>query len=296
MIDKRGRGKRAKPAAVSASANLVRQYYERNTRLFLLQGRRKQTGSIHRAVWAPGVSDLESALNYTNELVRLQMLILSQRSPAQIMRVADLGCGVGGSLFYLAARLPVAFWGMGMTISTHQARLAQQQAERLGLQDRCTFVEADYLALPLSGSLDALFSIEAFAHTPDAQRYFSEASRLLCTGGHLLLCDDFRGEHIEAGNFWLDAFQKGWHAPGILSPTQVEDLARGCGLCLVEQRNLTPYLRLSRLPAWIARRLVRAGLQLGDPYWQSVAGGIALQQALKTGIVAYRFLVFEKSV
>ncbi len=290
-----GTDKQAEPAGVSAPVSSVRQYYERNTQLFLLPGRRKQTGSIHRAIWAPGVGDLETALNYSNELVRLQLDELFQQNPGEIVQVADLGCGVGGSLTYLASRLAGVFWGVGATISPHQAQLARDQARRLGLGERCTFIEADYLALPLPGGVDAAYSIEAFAHTPDPQRYFYEASRILRAGGRLLLCDDFQGEHAEPDNFWLNSFQRGWQAMGVSSLSQAEELARRCGLHLIDQQDLTPHLRLSRLPAWLARWLVLAGLRSRDPYWQSVAGGIALQQALKAGIVTYLFVVFEKS-
>lgn len=290
-----GKDKQAELANVSAPVSSVRQYYERNTQLFLLPGRRKQTGNIHRALWAPGVGDLETALNYSNELVREQLLELEENDPELSIRVADLGCGVGGSLLYLAARMPGVFWGVGATISPLQARMARQLAQQPGLQGRCAFIEADYLALPLPAGVDAAYSIEAFAHTPDPQRYFCEASRILRAGGRLLLCDDFQGEHAEPDNFWLNSFQRGWQAAGVSSLSQAEELARRCGLHLVDQQDLTPHLRLSRLPAWLARWLVLAGLRSHDPYWQSVAGGIALQQALKAGIVTYLFIVFEKS-
>jgi cyclopropane fatty-acyl-phospholipid synthase-like methyltransferase len=290
-----GKDKQAEPAGVSAPVSSVRQYYERNTQLFLLSGWRKQTGSIHRAIWAPGVGDLETALNYANELVRSQLSKLAQQNPGEIVKVADLGCGVGGSLTYLASRLAGGFWGVGVTISPHQARMAQQLAQQLSLQGRCAFIEADYLALPLPGGVDAAYSIEAFAHTPDPQRYFCEASRILRAGGRLLLCDDFQGEQAEPDNFWLNSFQRGWQAMGVSSLSQAEELARRCGLHLVDQQDLTPHLRLSRLPDRLARWLVSAGLRSRDPYWRSVAGGIALQQALKAGIVTYLFIVFEKS-
>lgn len=294
-VKKRGKDQQTWPAGLSAPENSVRQYYERNTRLFLLPGGRKSTGSIHRAVWAAGVGNAQTALNFTNQLICTSLLELAQQSPGGTIRVADLGCGVGGSLIYVAERMGDSFWGVGATISQHQARMAQQQAERFGFLDRCAFLEADYLALPLSGGWDAAFSIEAFAHAPHPQKYFSEASRILRNGGRLLLCDDFRSKQVLTGNFWLSAFRRGWRVESILTLSHAEEIAQGCGLRLVEQRDLTPDLRLSQLPAWMAHWLVTIGLGLNDPYWQSVAGGIALQQALKTGVVTYRFLVFEKS-
>jgi SAM-dependent methyltransferase len=272
----------------------VQNYYEQNTRLFLTYGRQGRTRTIHRAVWAPGVADRETALNYSNELVRQTLVELAARDGLAGLRVADLGCGVGGSLCYLAQHISADFWGIGMTISPTQARLATSHARAQRLERRCTFLAADYLHLPLVQGLEMAFSIEAFAHALDPQRYFKEASRLLRAGGRLVLCDDLRGEHVEAGNFWLDAFQRGWRAASIIPVSQALDLARGCGLRLVERRDLTPHLRLSRLPSGLSRRIVSTGLRQRHPYWQSVAGGMALQQALKAGIVAYQFVVFEK--
>jgi cyclopropane fatty-acyl-phospholipid synthase-like methyltransferase len=262
--------------------------------LFLTYGRQRRTRTIHRAVWAPGVENREAALNYSNELVRLALVEQASRHGAAGLRIADLGCGVGGSLCYLGEHISGDFWGVGLTISSTQAHMADRYARMRRMGGRCAFLAADYLHIPLVHGLDAAFSIEALAHAQDPQRYFGEASRLLRAGGRLMLCDDFRGEKARLGDFWLDAFQCGWHAAGVLSLSQVIDLARGCGLQVVEQRDLTPQLRLSRLPTWLARRLVSAGLRGSHPYWQSLAGGMALQQALKTGIVTYQFVVFEK--
>jgi SAM-dependent methyltransferase len=273
----------------------VQDYYERNTAIFLSYGRQGRTRTIHRAVWAPGVKDRLTALNYSNELVRQALVEQAARDSLAGLRVVDLGCGVGGSLSYLAQRIQVGFWGIGATISPTQARLAASYARAQQLDGCCVFLAADYLHMPLEAGLDAAFSIEAFAHALDPGSYFGEASRLLRTGGRLLLCDDFRGEHVEADNFWLDAFQRGWRAASILTFSQAVDLARCRGFSLVEQRDLTSYLRLSRLPSRLARGLVSAGLRQRHPYWQSVAGGMALQQALRTGIVAYQFLQFEKA-
>lgn len=245
-------------------------------------------------MWAEGVEHLAQALTYTNDLIYRELLALQGASPTDMLRVIDLGCGVGGSLLYLAERFPENFWGLGVTISPLQATLALQRTRQAGLYPRCTFLLADYLRLPLAGKFDAVFSIEAFAHAPDPQRYLEEAGRLLGFGGHLLLCDDFSDENAAPDDFWLLAFKRGWLAPRLCSPSRVEELATACGLHLIARRDLTPHLRLSRLPGWLARPAVVMGLRLGHPYLNSLFGGMALQQALKNGIVTYQWMVFEK--
>ena len=60
--------------------------------------------------------------------------------------VVDLGCGVGASLCYLAARLPVR--GTGITLSPIQARFAKQRIRKSGFADRIRCIEGDYCDIP----------------------------------------------------------------------------------------------------------------------------------------------------
>lgn len=281
-------------APAASSSHAVRQYYEQNTRLFLLNGRQGSSHAIHRAVWAPGVSDRQGALNYTNRLILDHLLDLAEAIPGETLRAADLGCGVGGSLFYITSHLTAPIWGVGLTISLHQARLARRQAVQFGLQERCAFIEADFQHLPLAGGLEAAFSIEAFAHSADPPGYLGGAARLLRSGGRLILCDDFRTDQGDDSDDWLHAFRGGWQVPGLSRPDWVREMAGSFGLELLQDTDLTPYLRLSAVPTWLAGAISRSGAVIRHPYWQSITGGVALQQCLKLGLVRYRFLVFEK--
>ncbi|MGW8251150.1 MAG: SAM-dependent methyltransferase, partial [Anaerolineales bacterium] len=246
------------PAPEDRASPAVRRYYEQNTRFFLSFGRPGGTRTIHRAVWGPGVSDRKAALSYTNRLIYTYLLELTERQPEMPIRAADLGCGVGGSLFYLASRMPQPFWGLGLTISPSQARLAQRHAAQLNLQSRCAFIEADFQRPPLVSGWQAIFSIEAFAHAPNPQGYLQEAARMLVDGGRLMLCDDFLAGTGKEENFWLRAFRTGWQVPGLRTVEQVKVMGQACGLELSREQDLTPYLRLSPVPGWLARWLVGA--------------------------------------
>ena len=283
-----------KTSSASDSRVAIRQYYEQNTGRFLSFGRQRRTRTIHRAVWAEGVSRTDEALNHTNLLIHQQLAELAQANPSWAIRTADLGCGVGGSLFYLARCMPVPFWGVGLTISPQQAQMAQQHAAQLGLQERCAFIEADFQHPPLVSDLESAFSIEAFAHSPDQAEYLRAAARLLRSGGRLILCDDFLTDYGDEDNDWLRAFRSGWQVSGLSTTERVSETAVSLGLDLRLDTDLTPYLRLSAIPELLAIAIVGSGKVIKHPYWQSISGGIALQQCLKQGLVSYRFLVFEK--
>jgi hypothetical protein len=115
-----------------------------------------------------------------------------------------------------------------------------------------------------------------------------------------LLCDEFLVERSATAPATRSArllteFAERWHANSLYCPHELAELSPR--LRLVNDRDLTGYLELNRP----RDRLIRAMLLLGrhlpihSPYWDSLRGGDALQQCLSTGIVSYRFLVFERS-
>jgi SAM-dependent methyltransferase len=264
---------------------LVRRYYDRNTAAFDQLG--QGGGAIRRAVWGPGVTVRTDAFHYVDELV------LRALPPGRPV-VVDLGCGTGSSLLHLAGRADLV--AEGITISPVQAGLAARRIEAAGASVRCR--EGDFLAVPddLAGRADLVFSIEAFVHGPDPAGYFREAARTLRPGGRLLVCDDFLATTApgRAGRR-LAEFRTGWRIGSLLTPEHARVLAAEHGLVPAGDLDLTPYLELRRpRDRWISL-LVAAGRPLrrhGD-YWQSLAGGDALQWCLVRGVLQHRLLTFE---
>lgn len=282
------------------SLSSIRRYYDQNTRLFLAFGSGRKVTSIHRAVWADGARTLDQALNVTHQRILAEV---------QGKHIADLGCGVGASLFHILPQMEQPAFGLGLTISPVQAGLAQNAAERLGLAHQSVIVEGDFVSVPLeNGSLDAVYSIEAFCHATEPASYFQEAARLLRSpdpksghpGGRLVLVDDFCAERelSPAEADWLAAYRVGWHVPGVCFPTQATQWAAAAGLHLCRNDDLTPFLHLRALPDGLARFLLKAGqgLPINHAILPSMLGSMALQQSLKQGIVQYRFMVFEKGM
>jgi SAM-dependent methyltransferase len=257
------------PALTTAA---VRRYYEQNTRLFLRFQGAGLADTIHRAVWAPSVQTKYQALNYANQLVLDEIEGLVSGQGLEQVRLADLGCGVGGSLFYVLARLRTPVQAVGLTIRR----------------------------LPLAAGFDFGYSVEAFVHAVDPGAYFNEAARLLGRGGRLALVDDFLtltgAAPRPAWRAWVEAYRTGWHVPGLVPLERAVELARAAGLRLVETCPLTHWLRLAALPDLVARLLRRAGQAAPGVHaiLPGMLGSLALQQCLKMGLVEYRFVVFEK--
>lgn len=270
----------------------VRRYYDVNTAFFRLFGGDRGTQTVHRSVWADGVRTLDEALSYTNTLVLDQARRLAAPRPT----LGDLGCGTGGSLLYLAPRLERPFSAVGVTLSPVQARQAHRN---LAAFSQCATLVGDFQHLPLpDAALDLAFSIEAFIHAPSADRYLSEAARVLKPGGRLFLCDDFLTEAravSPAEARLLDEYRTGWLAASLLPTSAVVERARAAGLRLIERRELTPHLKLRALPAPLAHGVLglRRALRLGAMLATSTTGSIALQQCLASGAIVYQTLLFE---
>lgn len=292
----------ADPMVTPAPAPSVRAYYEQNSVWFRWVGRRYGTFAIHRPVWATGVDDLQTALNYVNARIADQVCQAAALRDDATIRLADLGCGYGGTVQYLVSAGGPSVWAVGVTVSAAQAQTAQRLAQAQGVHDRCAFVEADFQALPLQGPLDVIVSVEAFAHATQPERYFAEVSRLLAPGGRLVLCDDFRAAdtdaHLTARQRRLLAlFQSGWHIPHLLSAQQTHELARRHGLQPVEEVDLSPSLRLRNFSdAWLP--LFEQAMRRAGPlsHWVgSVVGGWALESAIHRGLTTYRLLVYTRA-
>jgi ubiquinone/menaquinone biosynthesis C-methylase UbiE len=293
------------------TAQQVASYYDRNTLRFLRFGGSGETAAIHRQIWAPGVETAQQAFEYLNQLVSEAVQpCLHQRAPASedvpvnlqasprlhaSARLLDLGCGVGGTATWLAERLGLSV--VGVTNSTIGQSQAIERARRLGLEERCRFVLADFMALPALGLFQAAYAIESFVHAQKAARFFEQVNRQLMPGGRLVLCDDFLAATMEqpgeSARRWLERFQNDWRINTLVTLEAAGELARNSGFRLVEAVDLSAYLRsfhplVLRAVSWLTRLPARSA------YWQNLSGGTALQVCVSHGWTRYLALTFEK--
>ena len=266
----------------------VADYYDRNTRAFLRQGRRA-SGAIHRELWANGVASRADALNYVNGL-------LADRLPRDGLLI-DLGCGVGGTAGWLAQQGfgPV----VGVTISAVQTRIGNERIRAAGLHNRVEIRRASYLRLAdaavAAASAAGAYAVESFIHSPDAAAFFHSAADALHHGGVLLVCDDFLGSPPSGQRpaAVLRRLRAGWLATSLVTVAQATQLAADAGLALLEQLDLTEHHRFHRPAKRLWMHAVTA-LPVPHPYWRSLRGGLALQIALQRRWLRHVLLVFVR--
>jgi SAM-dependent methyltransferase len=299
---------------IGGGAASVRAYYEKNTRLFLALGVGRQTLAMRRAVWADGVESVHEAVNYVNGLIAAEARSHPAAGKNAVLNVLDIGCGVGGSLLYLAGAVDGPFRGTGVTISRLQAHYARRQAAARNLSRTLSFLAADFSSVTGLPVFHLAFAIESSVHFPDPASFYAAAARALAPGGLLIVVDDFiapdrlqrgarsgerRREHggeRRRDRRLLDAFQKGWLLPSLCTVVQAVRTAGAFGFRKVEDRNLSELLAPFPLNTRLGGFLVQAmdSLPMSWSYWRSSVGSLALAVCQRAGLVEYRYVVFEK--
>jgi cyclopropane fatty-acyl-phospholipid synthase-like methyltransferase len=280
---------------MSTSDNITR-YYDSNTRRFLRYGHGGKQLAIHRAVWADGAGSRAEAMHYVDS--RIAEIALGSGAS----RILDIGCGVGGSLLYLADKTGAET--NGVTLSPVQAEFGDRLLAESDYADRTRIIRGDFLdpqtSAELDGPFDLAMAVESLIHMQDPAAFFRSAAALLRPGGKLVVCDDFLSAAVprsDAERRLLDRFSAGWHTAGLRSTADAVTLASLTGLELENDEDLSGYLELGRPRDRLIRLVVAltTPLPLRSPFWSNLRGGDALQSLLRSGALSYRLLVFSRT-
>ena len=190
--------------------------------------------SFHFAPRVPGES-------FRASIARHQHFIASRLNLRPGMRVADLGCGVGGPLREIAR-----FSGsriVGINISAYQIERARQETSRAGLDHLVEYLESDFTAVnEADASFDAAYAIEATCHAPDRVDVFREAYRLLEPGGCLASyewCLTDRFDPFDTGHAQVkDDIELGTAIQDLISTDDADIAMQQAGFKLLETRDL----------------------------------------------------------
>ena len=108
-------------------------------------------------------------------------------------RVLDVGCGLGGSVRYLADEHQCRATGLDMT--REYVATARALAERVGLAANAHFIQGSALAIPFAGGFfDVVWAEHVQMNIADKSRFYSEIARALKTGGRFVFHEILQGE------------------------------------------------------------------------------------------------------
>ncbi|MCC7413571.1 MAG: methyltransferase domain-containing protein [Gammaproteobacteria bacterium] len=107
-------------------------------------------------------------------------------------RVLDVGCGIGGSVRYLAHEHGCR--AIGIDLTPDFVTTARALAALVGLGDAVRFLVGRATALPFAdGTFANVWTEHVQMNVADKARFYAEAARVLAPGGRLVFHDVFEG-------------------------------------------------------------------------------------------------------
>jgi SAM-dependent methyltransferase len=284
--------------AAAFDLSQIRRYYDRQTAGCLARGQRGGDAALHRAVWGPGVTTRRAAFHFVEDQIAEALPRLGRAPGNAAPHVVDLGCGVGGSLTYLATRAPIR--GTGITLSPVQVRIAAERIRDLRLEDRVVCVEGDYTSLPAGiAPADLAVAIESLVHGASPEAFFAECARLVRPGGILVICDDIRRPlAAPRAARAVSRYCRGWHVNTLLTHDELTAHAEAAGFTHDHTTNLTPWLELGRPRDAAIRAFVGLFgwlLPLDRTRIAHLVGGSALHTCLTRGWIGYDLSWFRRA-
>lgn len=161
-------------------------YYDQTTFDYQLAWYKKDNPALHF-----GFYDKEKADSHFKALAHTNQVLAEAASIKDGDQILDAGCGMGASAFWLAKHYEVHV--TGISLPAKQIQACKQVAEQIGLNDKTTFVQADYTATPFpEQSFDVIWACESVCHALQKLDFYQEAFRLLKPGGRLVMAEYLR--------------------------------------------------------------------------------------------------------
>lgn len=215
--------------------------------------------------------------------------------------VLDAGCGLGGTTFYLQARLGGRY--TGITLSGTQCTRATAEAARRGLTDVCLFAVRDYdadLTDLVPAGVDLIVAIESLAHAPDPAATIGRLATRLKPGGRLLLVDDVPRDTLAADDPDFAGFRAGWLCPAVATDATLTAAFARAGLVVCHDEDLTPRVparRAATLAALLTAARAASAVLAPTPagvLTGALLGGLRLERLYARRVVRYRLVVARR--
>jgi tocopherol O-methyltransferase len=276
------------PPTFQVDLDHIRKHYDRLSFLYrFLWGEH-----LHHGYWDNDQSAEEAQ-------VRLMEVLAERAGVVRGSHVLDIGCGVGGSAFWLADQFDCHV--TGLTISPVQAKMAARTAKARGLSDRVRFQVADANQWqPVPESVDMVWIMESSEHFEDKEAFFKRCASALRPGGVLAVCAWLRrdGPMREEEQELVATIAEAMLSASLGNLSDYQRWMRESGLVVVTAEDITTRIA----PTWthcsrIAERLaVRWFIPFADAATRRFVKSFPLMtQAYTQGAMAFGLFVARKS-
>lgn len=182
------------------------------------------------------IPSIEAKEVLITKLVDFASLEQSASWDGNVIKILDLGCGIGGSSRFLAKKLKEsgkAVKTVGVTLSREQVKRASELTGAAGLSSDCSFQVADALNLPFEDNyFDIVWSLESGEHMPDKQKFIAEAHRVLKPAGKIMVatwCTKLSSALTSQETKSLEIIYREWALPFFISLPEYESIFKKAG-------------------------------------------------------------------
>ncbi|MCA9177851.1 MAG: methyltransferase domain-containing protein [Planctomycetales bacterium] len=273
--------------------SVVRWHYDLSTVFYrMLWG-----PHIHHGLWqnAEHAQRLESP---GKAQVQLTETLADLAGVSEQTKLADIGCGMGGSSIHLARTRHCR--ATGVTISPLQRRWAATIAMLKGVRSRTQFICADAEEIAFDhASFDVVWSIECTEHLFDKPAFFRKAYDWLKPGGRMAICAWLAGENLDNADKEQQVYDvcEGFFCPSLGSAEDYIGWMRDAGMQITGWHDWTR--RVERTWDVCEQRVRRTGVRwLAKAIDQDTVMFLdrfrTLRDAYTTGAMQYGCFVAEK--
>lgn len=213
--------------------------------------------------------------------------------------VLDIGCGVGGSVLWLAEQFGCDV--TGMTISPVQARMAASRAKDRGLSKHAHFLVEDANQWqPEPASVDLIWIMESSEHFEDKPGFLKRCALALKPGGTLAICAWLRreGPQREREQELVTSIAQAMLSASLGSLSDYQQWMTETGLTVTVAEDITKHVA----PTWAhcsrigENPFVRFFIHFADgPTQRFVRSFPLMKQAYDTGAMAFGLFVARKT-
>ena len=216
-----------------------KDFYQKNWQLIVKLLKVDKTHCIHHGYYEKGIRTHLQAVQNLNFLV--ESLLGLNKDDKQNRKILDAGCGIGGTVVYLAGKYPNAKF-TGITKIPEHISLAKNHAEEKQVIENTDFISKDFINTGFSDDqFDAVYLVESSCYAPDKQILVKEMKRILKPNGTLIIVDVFL-TNINLNSFFKNIytwFCKGWGLPNLIKLEKFRDSLKTEGFNEITDRDLT---------------------------------------------------------
>ncbi len=254
--------------------------------------------NMHFGYYIPFKTNLfkrDSMLNEMNSQVFNRLNV-----PKRSSLVADLGCGIGGTMRYGLRKYPLLKF-IGVTLSKFQVSQGNKRLQNMnGL-----ILEENYNHTSFkNNSVDGAYAIESFCHSGHSIESLQEAYRILKPNTRLVIADAFikkDEEKLCAGsNYCYEQLCRGWSLEGLGSIQTIESALEQIGFKNIKVEDVSFRVAPSVLhvpfaiTGFILKKLFRKE-SLKSQSWKNLKGSLfALLSGLHMNDFGYYLITAEK--